>query len=766
MAKRVMALLVLTAVLLGSWVPALAESVSVQMAVPVRADVEKVDESAAKVSKDKALEIAKAVLKEKFEVSVDEKKSEINTELTRDYDLGRGYVWEIAFNLNSGEQSVNMQVSVNAQSGRVVRMSRYQYSFRPETPITAAAITQAEAEKIADKFLQQMNPDEYKQLKYIKDDAFGVMNMAYTSSYAFRYMRIINGLEFDRNYVMINVDGVSGKVSSYSFVWNDIGSVPDKSEAIDKSNAEENFKSGAQFILQYIPVRGRGYFEDPPREVRLAYGLDYTSGNILDAKSGKPMDYAGKEQDEKRVKDLSDKEREELFNSAAVISKPKGEINKETAEKLLLTAVKGLYGTDYEIEALRYSENEQGWGANGKKTWMGQFYKKDDKNMNGNRGTALVDAMSGALIYVDKFDVEEPEKDFQPKVSWEEAYARALKAVARYMPDRIRDIQTKQNFIDNIIYLNNQKIVNRVYYFSFPRTVDGIAYGDNSINVEVDAKNGEVKALRGRWTEDLKFPDSKGIIEKEAAFKTYFENYQPELFYTAYEKSENDPSAFDVRLAYRLKSVNPYSTANYIDAHSGKPLNYLGQETDGETDGTGNSLKGHWAEKEISILHSHGILEIASFKPDAEATRLDAVKMLVSGKSNRIYSQQVFEPLKFKDVTEKDPDYKILQMAVNYKIIDNTEGEFKGGAGITREELAGLLVRLIQYDRLAAAEEIFKLPYGDSGEISRDKVGAVAICKGLGIMEGSKGKFRPGDNTTMAELAVAVYKALTSIKSN
>ncbi|MEW9124104.1 MAG: S-layer homology domain-containing protein, partial [Thermotaleaceae bacterium] len=66
---------------------------------------------------------------------------------------------------------------------------------------------------------------------------------------------------------------------------------------------------------------------------------------------------------------------------------------------------------------------------------------------------------------------------------------------------------------------------------------------------------------------------------------------------------------------------------------------------------------------------------------------------------------------------------------------------------------------------LAKAKDIYVLPFEDAQEVSAERVGYVALCRGLGIIGGSGGSFRPQDETTMAEMAAAVYKAMSHIRS-
>ena len=59
--------------------------------------------------------------------------------------------------------------------------------------------------------------------------------------------------------------------------------------------------------------------------------------------------------------------------------------------------------------------------------------------------------------------------------------------------------------------------------------------------------------------------------------------------------------------------------------------------------------------------------------------------------------------LKFSNIAKSDANYKYLQMAVSYGIMENSDGEFIGDKLVTREELAKTLVKFTNYSKLGSA---------------------------------------------------------------
>jgi len=216
---------------------------------------------------------------------------------------------------------------------------------------------------------------------------------------------------------------------------------------------------------------------------------------------------------------------------------------------------------------------------------------------------------------------------------------------------------------------------------------------------------------------------------------------------------------------YRLQNRFANYLATYIDAFTGSLVNYDGSEISEQANSFKDKIKGHWAEKQLSILAYQKIIDANTFEPDKELTLADLVKMVVRARGFYTYRINEGDALKFTNVTKDSDIYPYLQLAVKYGLLENVPEEFDGNQTVTREKMAEILIKFLGYDTLAQSRDIFTLPFEDAGEISPDKYGYVAIGKGLNIFAGSNGKFRPKDNTTMVEAAVTIYNALGKIKS-
>jgi hypothetical protein len=62
-----------------------------------------------------------------------------------------------------------------------------------------------------------------------------------------------------------------------------------------------------------------------------------------------------------------------------------------------------------------------------------------------------------------------------------------------------------------------------------------------------------------------------------------------------------------------------------------------------------------------------------------------------------------------------------------------------------------------------AEMDIYKTGYSDEKKIAKENIGAVALCKGLGIMGAKSGKkFKPNTSVTRGEAAELVIRMLST----
>jgi hypothetical protein len=724
-------------------------------------------EQQAKISKDEAKKIAKDKLKEYMDYEFDESKFQSSVQLRPYYyDNGDEYVWDISWNLQERERNIYIQVSLSASNGKIVSMRRNEYDNKQQPSI--ANITKEEAKKLAEEFIKKVDSSKLNETVIVDNQYY--YGGYYPVNYSFYYQRKVNGIPMEGNYINIEIDGINNKVLGFDTRWDENVKLPDTAGIKDKTAVIDIFKKAADMKLSYISSRNKYEDYSPNAQaVKLVYNSGEVTGITVDAKTGELVTYDNRVKLTTETKDLTPQEREEWLKKASTIQVGSKEIESDKAQEIMNKLVKELCGDGYKLDGIRYSEDEYDYESNGRKAWSAGFQKPQGDERYYQGGQITIDAVSGSLIsiynynYSDKFD-----ETIVPKVTWTQGYTTALNAIAKYFPNKMKEISTAQSHTFYKETIDGKTMPEREYYYSFPRVVNGVAYNENGITFRIDAQTGAIMDARYRWSDNIKFPAPEGVISKDEVTKLFFEKYQPELVYVSYPKNVDvygKTTVMENKLVYRLKAVKaPYIFGN-IDAITGKILDYNGQEVMEDPTKFMESIKGHKYEKELSILAMQNIIDTKDFQLDKEVTQLDLVKMLVDAKGYRPYLVAKSEALKYSNVTTADSNYKYLQMAVYYGILENTESEFIGDVKVTREEIAKVLVKLLQYENLAKATDIFTLPVEDSGDVQKENFGYVAIAKGLGILEVEGGKIRPKNNATMEELAVGIYKVLGNLRN-
>ena len=764
--KKIFSILLATALTFNGTTSAFASTVTKPQApttpIAVTAATDQTnseDENSAKISKEKAKEIAKEVIKTYFNTEIDESKFTQRSNFnTSNYNGKKNSSWYISWEMYNMDKSINISVSLNAETGEVTQASNYERNGNEENSVPT--ITVKDAEKISDDFIKKIQPNKFNETSKKNYNNLGYYGSA---NYSFNYVRKVNGIEFDGNNINVEVDGVKGKVVSYYYNWDETLKFPDTKGIVDTKAAAETFKNEAKMTLRYAAFTQNYSFYDNKKNVKVLYTPEFKKGNLLDAKEGKMMDWYNN-LNNPTIKDLNEKEKEEFYNKAKVLAPRDKAIEEGEAGKIIKSFINKLYGEGYVIQDLGYQEYAESYGSSSNRIWNAYFNKGDVGKYN-ESGNVSIDALTGEILSCYKYSNEDynSNEKFEPKLTWEDAYTKAIEVVAKYYPGIVKQIKTEQQHYN---YNDTNKMGERDYYFNFTRLENGIEYNENSINVGFSAVTGNMNNLNFNWDKNIKFPEIKNTISKEDASQILFDKYQPVLVYAQINKSSDyEKPDLEMKLAYRLGDANGMYEYTNIDALTGKFLNYNGENIDQNLELFKEQIKDSKAEKELSILAAKGLIETANFKLDKKITQIDLIKMLVNARGYRPYMVENTADLKFSNITKSDVNYKYLQMAVYYGIMENSEGEFIGDQLVTREELAKTLVKYTNYDKLAQHSTFFKVNYSDANNIGKDNLGYVAIAEAFSFIKIENNEFKPKDNATMEELAIGVYNALNNVRN-
>jgi hypothetical protein len=489
--------------------------------------------------------------------------------------------------------------------------------------------------------------------------------------------------------------------------------------------------------LTYIPITEEG--SRNIKDAKLAYERD-SNCYYVDAKTGK-LDCS--DLDKIVSKELSKEEVEEL--------KKGRDIKKQKVSKLTISEAKKvieLYLSELtsgaKVESINYTKgNHNGINCeqySGNFPTGGEWYESID-----------IDAYTGEIIRYSNYDLDDREERSKDSKTWEDCYNIAIETIAKYYPDKLSKINTKQIHNTDMDESNS-------YFFNFFRVVNGIPYNNDHIAIDIDVNTGEILEIYKDWNSNMTFSNAEKVIGSEEAKKIFFTNYKPTLIYI---NGENDKKA---KLVYVLANKNAkykyYWRYNLVDAMTGKFVNYEGQD---QVYSEEKQITKHWAKKELDIFQNQKYIDISKIDVNSTINYKELIKLVVKAKGYRPYRyDEVDTKLLFTNITNKSDMYPFLQFAVEEKILENKAVKIDLDKKVTREELAEIIIKAENLDSIGKLNEIYTVNelYLDADDIDKELLGYVALCNGLDIMKGNKGKFNPKKEVTYAEAVVAIYKAL------
>lgn len=169
-----------------------------------------------------------------------------------------------------------------------------------------------------------------------------------------------------------------------------------------------------------------------------------------------------------------------------------------------------------------------------------------------------------------------------------------------------------------------------------------------------------------------------------------------------------------------------------------------------------SDIQGHWAEKAITAGVEAGYISGYSdgtFQPDKAITLGELVKML-----NQAIGLSNTASISFSDVSSSDWCYNEVRKAVSAQYINGfTDGTFRAGSTVTRQEAAVMLSRLVTLPQTTKSVDGF----ADASSIGDWAKDSVTIVYSKGYMQGNQNnQFDPTGALTRAQAAQLVYNLL------
>ena len=170
-----------------------------------------------------------------------------------------------------------------------------------------------------------------------------------------------------------------------------------------------------------------------------------------------------------------------------------------------------------------------------------------------------------------------------------------------------------------------------------------------------------------------------------------------------------------------------------------------------------SDMSGHWAEYSVKALASNGMINgvgNGEFKPDAEMTRAEFVKLVI----------EMFrlDPSKYKgayaDIDGSEWYAEDIQTAKDIGLIAaplTVGGRFRPNEPITREDAAVILNYAAKLKNVGGDGGDDKKTYSDASDISLYAADSVAAASAAGFINGFEdGSFKPKETLTRAQGAV------------
>jgi hypothetical protein len=693
-------------------------------------------EDSTKISREKVIEIASKVFP-----SIKDKKN-IVANLVDYWEPNEGKIWNINFQPNEDIPSTNVSIIIDANNGSIKRFDKwedyglYDKNFAPK-------FTRDELKAKADEFINSMQPNEFKQVVYKEEPGNRIIygrGLKYPIVYSFWYIRKVGDILYSRDGFRVNLNATTGEIVNYEFNWS-TANLPTPENTLSLQKAQQEFLKNVPIMLMYM----RPWVEGNPQEnrkLKLVYSLPngYYGGevNAIDAKTGKPLNWGGRET-QLIIENLGDSTK--AVNKK--IDKLPKILNRDEAKAIAEKELQK-HGKISEMTLSRSDYVDDNYGSF-QKLFIFSWSKVTPQPKDNYTVTINIDAETGAVTAA-SYEKNDPniyrENQTPPSITWEDGLKKAKEFVISKYPE----------FKDALIFMGSKPYYPEEkmgayyppqYYYNFTRVVNGVIYPENSVYVAMNTRTGEMTNYGYRW-EYIDFPAVKNIVTKKQAEDTFIKQIGLQLNYRQrYDMPMPNPEGL---LVYEAKPSN----ASYIDAYTGKIKTYDGKDltiTD-EKLNVSALVKG---QREAILLYDMGILAVDNnYKPEKAVTKGEFIKMLVSLKGMDPY---YFGPVVVKDFKQ------YINAAASFGWITNKES-ITPEENITRQEIALILANFMGYGEIINKKVIY-VTFNDKDKFtSTVNAEAAAIIKALGVMQISGNDFEPSKVVNYAEAAKALYNSI------
>lgn len=604
------------------------------------------------------------------------------------------------------------------------------FSFQPLNEADAlfpAKVSKEEARKIAIEFMSHIPTEEAYQLETDIQQYYPHRILTEPIRYSFMFTRTKHQVPIADQKMQVTVLGNGDVVEFYknpvhkgAATFEDVAKVKDEKEILQK--IKDNLSVDLYYSINMDYQTGK-------RTIELVYQPRTSNVHALTGQWQRANSYSTEPPKKTKIEKI-----------VAEPLPPKQEgITKEEARKL----AEQLLESKSDDVKLTIQSVEEMKNHNGQEVFSIHYMYQV---ANGGYGTTLeINKHTGEIIqYADmSYQMLEQAGKEAPKgkpVSEKEALASAIQHLKEWAP----------SYLHHYAYPLDEAHVDEqsgVYYFSFPRVVNGIPVIGDQISVSINPDS-SLNSFYVQYQEEAQWPAADEIISEEEARAIYEKALSAQLNYTKKAEAQH----------YDLVYVPVFNGQSFstLDAKTGKWNSLTGEEN--------TIVVTHpWAEKELNYLLNAKILDVKdgeTFNGDALATKGEALKVIVNSLTYFYadwYGEREDRSQTFDNINPDHPYYQVVEHAVGMGVIKQ-DTSFDVDAPITREELAVWYIRILGLEQAAKHSDIYKLDLQDADQVQAGNRGYVALANSIGLLPAEKGHFNPDQEVTYAELAVSIIR--------
>ncbi len=652
--------------------------------------------------------------------------------------------WSLTWSTKDGKSSI--QVNCDEK----YHITYYSINHYDQTGNGIAKYLKSELQSSAEEFIRKVAPETNGKLEYVNSDFEGI----YSNNYVYNYQRKENGISMPDNTARVTVNCITGEVTSLSVSWLYDAKISTDKAKLTKEEAANLIKKQMKMKLVYrtdyigIYDAMKGVNQ---KKAFLVYEptLPYIS---IDAKTGKV--YLTNSEWVKNDNGANSKE-EAAADASGIAVGQKSKLTPEEQEKVgelknliskdkaisIVTGNKALY---IDKNLIQYTAELNKWDNGAATTYVWnisltdprEIKQKDTDTYRGN-AYATVDAASGKILsfyssmkgYYD----QKNQKWNSVKIKYDKKASKSIleKFLKAQTSDRFKNSVLSEETDDYIAYYKKDTPVYGGYRYQYNRVNEGIEYPYNSIYGSVDGVTGKIYSYGFNWDENVEFESPRGVISADKAMDYYLSKEGFGLKYEInqinkvdqnqkkdgyYDYSKLTKVEYEVRLVYR-PDVEPA----YISPFTGDQLDNSGKVYKKAAAYAYDDITDTVKYKNVLLLADMNIgFEGGKFLPEQSIT-VDELNGLLNNIGYTVYK-------------------------------DSEDSTAVNNSTITREEIAQLFIDKLGLTKMAAIPGIYKTGFADESSINTKYLGAVAMAKGLGIVEGdSANKYNPTFKVTRAD---------------